>query len=42
MTWLTRMQNLLRFAMAGTERTVQFKMINVIQESVSDRKERIL
>lgn len=39
---LTRMQDFLRLAVTGTERGVEFEVIDVVQEGRANRKEHIL
>ena len=36
------MQNFLSFRVAGTEGTVEFKMIDIVEEGASDREQDVL
>ena len=40
--WLTWMQNFLSFWVTGTEGTVEFKVIDVVEEWASDGEENVL
>lgn len=39
---LTRMQNFLRFAVTGTERRIQLKVVHIIEKRRTDGKEYVL